>query len=887
MKILNIRDLRGPNVYSHDPVLVMKLDLEDLAGRESYEVPGFIDRLIALLPGLEEHFCGLGRRGGFVERLREGTWFGHIGELVALELTDAAGISVNRGKTVSTDNLRVFLVAVTYKSDAGMHRLLEIAVELVQALVDGREYPLEKELAEVRSIVERTGLGPSTQAIVNAAVAREIPWTRLDNESSLIRLGYGVQSRLVAATISGQTSAVGVDIASDKDLTKKLLGDAGIPVPFGVVVQTADEAAAAWRDIGGAVVVKPLDGNQGRGVSLNLNEEAHVREAFATAQQHSKSVIVEQLFEGRDYRVLVVNGKVVAASEKTPARVFGDGLHTISELIAIANRDERRGDHHSKPLSRIKVDEVMCAYLRRSGLRLDTIPQAGQCVLLRESANLSTGGEARDVTDLIHPDVARMCTRAARIIGLDICGLDVVLPDLSKPLNGSGGIIEVNAAPGIRMHQFPSEGTARDVASEIVSMLFPGGSNGRIPIVAITGTNGKTTTTRMIAHVLAAAGKHVGTTTTDGICVGGHQVARGDMTGPWSARAILSDPAVEVAVLETARGGIVRSGLGFDWADVGVLTNIEVDHIGQDGIESVEDILRIKQLVAERVRPGGTIVLNADDHHLARLPQNPRLSKISRSVVFFSLSSTNPLVISHVKNGGLAFVLHGEWIEQRRPEGDRRIVRVANLPCTVAGTAEFQIANVLAATAACVAMGVDCDTVASAMSTFRNGDNAGRLNIYERNGGLLVLDYGHNPHAIGAVCRMVARWPAESRTAVLGLPGDRSDDLIVTAARTAAAGFDRVVVREDYDLRGREPGAIAQLVAQTIRSSGVADVDIVLDEVEAVRSAVLSMVPGQVVVAFCDRKELVTEMLEGLGAACVDDLHAFFAEARERARIPA
>jgi cyanophycin synthetase len=654
------------------------------------------------------------------------------------------------------------------------------------------------------------------------------------------------------------------------------------------VITTAVDATGVFRELGPPVVVKPLDGNQGRGVSLSVADEDQLAEAFRAAQEHSKRVVIERMVTGRDYRVLIVNGAMIAASEKTPAHVIGDGSHSIAELIEITNRDPRRGEHHSKPLSCMEPDTVMTAYLARSGRGLHSVPASGEWVLLRESANLSTGGEARDVTDDVHPTIARLCERAARVIGLDIAGIDIVLPDISEPFS-RGGIVEVNAAPGIRMHESPSAGQPRNAASAIVDMLFPNGSNGRIPIVAITGTNGKTTTTRMIGSLLRAARKTVGMTTTDGIYIGGHEIARGDMTGPWSARVVLTDPTVEVAVLETARGGIVRSGLGYDWSDVAVYTNIQRDHIGQDGIESVDDIYCIKRLIAERVREGGTIILNADDEILARLPHDRRVSGTPRQIVYFSLSSTNPLVQTHVHAGGTAYVLHAGWVEVRRAESQRRIVRASTVPCTLGGTAEFQIANVLAAIAAAAAVGMSLQDIVAGLESFQNGcQNSGRVNLFEVNGGVMVIDYGHNAHAITGIVRMVSRWPAQRRITVLGLPGDRTDDLIIDATRAAASGFERIILREDYDLRGRTSGEITSLMHHCLREQFPAvQVETILDEVDAVRAAAEHMRPGDVVVAFCDRKDLIADALRQLNAAPISEAHSVVDMLRESVRIPA
>jgi len=861
MKIRSIRTLAGPNVFGNQPLLAMTLDLEDLAGRESCDVPGFVDRLLTRLPALDQHHCALGRPGGFVERLRGGTYFGHVVEHVALELTDEAGIPVTRGKTVAADPPRVYVVHVAYASEEGMRRLLEIAVDLVQALIDDQPFELAARLDEVREIVANTALGPSTRAVVSAAERRNIPWRRVGSDS-VVRLGYGKAIRYIQATVTDRTSNIAVELAADKHLTKRLLSDADLPAPRGSVVKSREEAVACFEESSPPMVVKPLDGNQGRGVSLNLLTPEQVAEAFDLASRVSSQVIVEEMYRGNDYRIVVVGGRMVAAAQRIPAHVWGDGVHTILQLIEEANHNPLRGDDHEKPLTKIKPDPLVDALLRRAGRTLEDVPQAGTMVLLRDSANLSTGGEARDVTDEVHPSIRRICERAARVSGLDVCGIDFVLPDISAPWNGTGGIVEINAGPGIRMHLHPSQGSPRDVGGAIVDFLYPPPANGRIPLIAITGTNGKTTVTRLIRHMVAATGRLVGMTTTDGIWIGDDEVARGDTTGPHSAGVVLADPAVEVAVLETARGGIVRSGLGYDWADIAVLTNIQPDHIGQDGIETLEDIVHIKRLVAERVREGGTLVLNADDEHLVRVPHHPRVCDTAKHIVFFSLDAANPQIGAHLADGGTAWVAHDGWIEERRGASVSRVAAIAAIPATLGGTAEFQIQNVLAAAAAARAYGLEAAAIKHGLETFAiEQHSAGRVNLFEVNRGYVLVDYGHNPGALQALCRTVARWGATRVTQVLAAPGDRSDALLAESARVVC-GVDRVIIREDDDLRGREPGEVAELLRQTIvQEQPGLPVRVIRDELEAVKTAVLEMQPGEVVIALCERVRLVTEWL--------------------------
>jgi cyanophycin synthetase len=886
MHIHRIRTLAGPNIYSHRPMLAMELDLGELYEVESYQVEGFIDRLITLLPGLHDHHCASGQPGGFIKRLHEGTYFGHIVEHVALELTDAAGISTNRGKTVAADVPGRYIVAVEYQSEAGMKCLLETAVALVESLVRNEPFALEEQVQRARDAITANSLGPSTRAIVDAAARRGIPWARV-NSDSRIRLGIGKAIRHVEATVTDRTSVIAVDLASNKDETKRVLREVGLPVPQGCVVETREAAIACFEHAPAPVVVKPLDSNQGRGVSLNLTSAEQVGEAFDLARENSSRVIVEEMFRGNDYRVVVVNGRMVAAAQRIPAHVWGDGVHTIRELIDLANHDPRRGDHHEKPMTKIHADPLVIAILKRHGRTLDDVPDRGAQVLLRDSANLSTGGEARDVTDRVHPTLRRVCERAARVIGLDVCGVDLVLPDIEQPLT-TGGIVEVNAAPGIRMHHFPAEGESRDVGGAIIDMLYPEGTPSRIPVVAITGTNGKTTVTRMAAHVLGHGGdRTVGMTTTDGIWIAGAEVATGDMTGPWSANVVLSDPSVDVAVLETARGGIMRGGLAFDWCDVGVITNIQSDHFGQDGISDLEDIAHVKRLVAERVREGGTLVLNADDAMVVKQATHPSVTRIQKRIVYFSLSAHSEVVRAHLAAGGTALVLNGGWLEERTGEDVTRLVSADALPSTFNGTAAFQVANVLAAIAAARAAGATAADAVAALTTFQMCEHgSGRLNVYMVGGGYAVVDYAHNPSAIASLCRAASKWNVSRLTVVLGVPGDRRDDLIKDSAR-AVLGVDRVIVREDEDTRGRNSGAVARILAGVLSEEApTLPVEIVLDELDAASAAATTIQPREAVLLLCDRVDEVVERLRTHGAEPLADPGALTAR-RVRVAQPA
>ncbi|WP_437631996.1 cyanophycin synthetase [Sorangium sp. So ce854] len=885
MRILSIRTLHGPNVFASWPVLRMTVDLEDLDETSSAAVPGFVDRLLALLPGLAEHHCSRGEPGGFVERLREGTYWGHIVEHVALQLSEPAGIGVTYGKTVYAGAPGLYDVVVEFENEAAMRLLLEAAFELVTAVLEGKTYDVAAKVAEAAQVAEETALGPSTRAVVQAAEKRGIPWSRLDDES-LIVFGHGKHRRFIQATTSCNTSSVAVEIAGNKQLTKELLERAGVPTPRGVVVTTAGEAARALGELRAPVVVKPLDGNQGKGVSLNLCTEAEVREAFDIARAVRCRVLVEEMVSGRNYRVLVVDGRVVAASERLPAHVVGDGEHTVAELIALENQNPLRASGHSGVLTKIVVDDVVRAGLARQGRSLDEVPAAGARFFLRESVNLSTGGTARDVTDEIHPDTARLCERAARAIDLDICGIDLVAEDIARPL-GRGAIIELNAAPGIRMHEHPSEGKPRDVGGAIVEMLYPPGAPSRIPILSITGTNGKTTTTRMAGHILAATGATVGMTTTEGIYVGGRCVEAGDTTGPGSARTILFDPTVDIAVLETARGGIVRRGLGYDWSDVAVMTNIGPDHLGQDGIESVDDLLWIKMVVAERVREGGTLVLSADDPLLPSVPQHRRMAKLSRNIVFFSLDPSNPVLRDHVARGGTGVTLRDGAIVELQRGVELRILRAADIPATFGGAALFQIENAMAAIAACRAQGVMVETLRRALRTFDAcTSNSGRTNLYQLDDSYVLVDYGHNPGALRATCALAAQWEGRRITGVVSLPGDRSNALLeACACEIAAGGFHRVLVKDDGDLRGRAAGEVPALVQRVVKEVKPGQpCQVVLDEREAIELALATAEPGEVIVVFTEEAPLMGEMLTRMGAVAVNEVPELKSGIRARAR---
>lgn len=877
MRIVGIRGVRGPNVYLSRPVAVAEVHLDELAGRQSSDYPGFADRLVAALPGLADHHCAAGRPGGFVERLRDGTYFGHVAEHVAIELSQRIGRDISFGRTLEAGEPGLYEVIIECPCDEALDsdlpgRLLEAAIEIVGHVLDGVAPDLERHLSELRERFEREAPGPSTRAIIEAARRHGIPVERA-GPLSLLQLGYGSRRRLVWAAMTDRTGAIGVEIAQDKDLTRQLLRQAGVPVAAGGSADRIEDALALFESLGAPVVVKPRDGRQGEHVYLDLSTAEDVATAFFAA---GGDVVIERQVDGRDYRVLVVGGEAIAATERVPAYVVGDGVSSVAALVDGVNTDARRGDGHGNLLTRIRIDDVAREILAQQDLSPDSVPEAGRVVWLRHNANLSTGGTARDVTDRMHPDVRDICVRAAALVGLDIAGVDLRLADISAPLPfdgdpAAGGIIEVNAGPGLRMHLAPAEGEPRPVGEAIVEALFPAGDDGRIPIAAVTGTNGKTTVARLTAHLLAACGLCVGLTTTDGVSIGGRTVQRADATGPQSAQIVLTDPTVQAAVLETARGGIVRRGLGYDWSDVGVITNITGDHLGQDGLHTLDDITDVKAVVAERIRDGGTLVLNADDPRVRGLADRPAVRAAEKRLVWFGLDARAPLILRHVDRGGTAYVLDGGDLVEMAGERRTRLLAAAELPGSFGTAAGYGVANALAAIAAAVALGVPRERVVDLLARFTPGDNPGRGMLFRRDDVHIVVDYAHNPAAIAAVTGVLhGLWGAQRCVAAVTLPGDRRDDVVAESARVLADGFGRIVCYEDSDTRGRERGEMTGLLVSAVaarrpevRCERAATCG------EALTKALAMAEPGDVVLVLYEKVEPVLSYLESQGAVPV------------------
>ncbi|MCH2246395.1 MULTISPECIES: cyanophycin synthetase [Crocosphaera] len=855
MKILKTLTLRGPNYWSirRKKLIVMRLDLEDLAERPSNQIPGFYEGLVDILPSLVEHYCSPGHRGGFFERVKKGTYMGHIVEHVALELQELTKMPVGFGRTRETATPGIYNVVFEYVDEQAGRYAGRAAVRLCQSIIETGSYPLkelEQDLSDLKDLQANAALGPSTQTLVTEAEARNIPWMPL-SARAMVQLGYGVHQKRIQATISDYSGILAVELACDKEATKTILLDAGVPVPRGTTIQFFEELESAIADVGGyPIVIKPLDGNHGRGITIDVNSWEDAEEAYDLASKESKtrSVIVERFYKGSDHRLLVINGKLVAVAERVPASVVGDGQHTIEELIAITNEDPRRGEGHDNVLTKIKVDKTSLAILDKQGLRLETVLDKGEVAYLRATANLSTGGVAIDRTDEIHPQNLWMAERVSKIIGLDIMGIDVVTPDISKPLQEVDGVIvEVNAAPGFRMHVAPSQGLSRNVAAPVMDMLFPPDTPSRVPIVAITGTNGKTTTTRLTAHIYRQTGKVVGYTSTDGVYIGDYLVEKGDNTGPFSAAMILKDPTVEVAVLESARGGILRSGLAFDSCDVGIVLNVAADHLGLGDINTIEQMAQVKGVIAEVVHPDGHAVLNADDPLVAAMAE-----KVKGKVAYFSMNPDNEIIENHLRRDGLAAVYENGYLSILEGQFTLRIEEAVNIPMTMGGMAPFMIANALAACLAAFSQGVDIEDIRQGVRTFTASaeQTPGRMNLFNLGEHHALVDYAHNPAGYEAVGEFVKNWQGQ-RLGVVGGPGDRRDEDLVLLGQIAARVFDRIIVKEDDDKRGRDRGEAADLIIKGILSEKPqADYEAILDETEAINYGLDKVDKGGLVVVF-------------------------------------
>ena len=852
MKIIETKVMRGPNYWSikRKKLIVMKLDLEELEELPTNKIDGFGARLEALMPSLMQHRCSEGKEGGLFSRIKEGTWMGHVIEHIALELQTLAGMECGYGRTRGTGAKGVYNVVFNYMEEAVGLYAAKTAVKIAENLIKGEAYDIDAEIRHMRELRESVRFGPSTGSIVDEAIARDIPFIRINSES-LVQLGYGKNQVRFRATMTDRTSSIAVDLASNKDETKRMLKDAAIPVAKGVCISNPDDLEDAVKSVGFPLVFKPLDGNHGKGASINVKTLEEAVEAFAHAKKYSRKIIIEKFITGYDFRVLVINNRFIAAALREPAHVIGDGKSTIKQLIDKENLDPRRGYGHENVLTEISIDRETLEQLAKKDYNLETVLKKDEHCYLKGTANLSTGGTSTDITDIVHPHNIFICERISRVIGLDICGIDIMASNLSEPLEVTGGVVlEVNAAPGFRMHLAPAKGLPRNVAAPVIDMLYPTGKSCRIPIIAITGTNGKTTTTRLISHIVKNNGFKVGFTTSDGIYVGNSMLTKGDTTGPVSAEFILKDPTVEFAVLETARGGILRSGLGFSRCDVAVVTNIQEDHMGLSDINTLKDMARVKGVVAESVKRDGYVVLNADNEYCAGISK-----EVSCNVAYFSMDENNKVIIDHCKKGGIAAIYENGFITIKKGDWKFRVQKVTNVPLTFGGRVSFMIQNVLAATLATYVYGFATEDIAMSLETFipSAAQTPGRMNIFDFKDYKVMIDFAHNPDGFNGIKEFLTTIESTSKIGIITGTGDRRDDDIRAMGRISAEMFDHIIIRQDKFLRGRQAEEIVKLLVEGIQQvSPMTSYEYVPKEIEALNHAFSIAKPGSFIVALSD-----------------------------------
>jgi cyanophycin synthetase len=852
MKIIEINAMRGPNYWSvnRHKLIVMVLDLEELEELPTNKIDGFYDRLKALFPSMYAHRCSVGEPGGFFQRVQEGTWMGHVIEHIALEIQSLAGMNVGFGRTRTYGEHGVYNVVFDYMEEKAGRYAAKASVKIAQALVDGIAYDLAADIQEMRELREGERLGPSTGSIIEEAEARGIPWIRL-NKYSLCQLGYGANQKRIQATVTSQTSSIGVELACDKEDTKFLLEQFQIPIPKGEIVRTEEGLKEALQYVGFPLVVKPVSGNHGRGITTNITNEADAVIAFHAAKEVSRTVIVERFITGDDYRLLVINYKLVAAAKRTAAHVIGDGKSTIKELVDLINSDPRRGYGHEKVLTQITINDLTLGILEEKGLTVDSVVPAGEFVKLKDTANLSTGGTAEDVTDVVHPYNIFMAERIARIIDLDICGIDIMTTNIGQPLPETGGaVLEVNAGPGFRMHLSPSDGLPRNVAGHVLDMLYPPGVPSRIPIVAVAGTNGKTTTTRLIAHMMRLRGYKVGYTTTDGVYIQNRLLMTGDCTGPASAEFVLKDPTIDFAVLECARGGLLRAGLGFKRCNVGIVTNVAADHLGLKGIHTMDQLAKVKGVIPETVLPDGYAMLNADDDRVYEMRHN-----VKCNVALFSMDENNERIKKHMRQGGLSAIYENGYITIAKGEWKMRVTKAVNVPLTIDGKAAFMIQNVLPAVLTGYVQGFSIEDIKVALESFipSPAQTPGRLNIFNFKHFQIMLDYAHNPAGLRALQKLVEKMDGYPKVGIIAGIGDRREEDNNELGAIAAEMFDEVIIRQDRNLRGKtEEELIAMILAGVKSVDPDKKVTIIPSEAEAITFAITNAVPGSLIVVSSD-----------------------------------
>lgn len=855
MKIREINAMRGPNYWSvrRHKLIVMVLDLEEMEELPSNKIDGFNDRLKNMFPTMYEHRCSVGEPGGFFQRVEEGTWMGHIIEHIALEIQTLAGMDVGFGRTRGYGEHGVYSVVFAYMEESVGRYAAEASVRICEALIKGEDYDMSDDIQKMRELREDDRLGPSTGSIVEEAEARGIPWIRL-NKYSLCQLGYGANQKRIQATVTSETSSIGVELACDKEDTKYLLEQAEVEVPRGDIIRRERSLEEACRYVGYPLVIKPVDGNHGRGITVDIQNYEDALKAFNNAKESSRSgaIIVEKFITGEDYRLLVINNKLVAGAKRTPAHVIGNGKSTVHELIDEVNKDPRRGYGHENVLTQITVNELTKNIIKDAGYTLESVIPEGERLILKDTANLSTGGTAEDVTDIIHPANVSMAERISKIIDLDICGIDIMTTDISQPLSETGGaVLEVNAGPGFRMHLAPTSGLPRNVAAPVIDKLFPKkGDTGRIPIIAITGTNGKTTTSRLMAHIAKMNGYRVGYTTSDGVYIQNRLLMTGDCTGPASAEFVLKDPTVNFAVLECARGGLLRAGLGFKKCDVAIVTNVAADHLGLKGIHTIEQLAKVKGVIPETVLPGGYAILNADDD----LVYDMRRS-VECNVALFSMDENNPRIKALQRLNGITAVYENGYVTICRGVWKMRLMKAENIPLTYGGKAKFMIQNVLGAILAAHVQGISIEDIKAALETFipSASQTPGRLNLFEFNDFTILLDYAHNPAGMRALKKFTDELEATVKVGIIAGVGDRREEDTNEIGSIAAEMFDEIIIRQDKRLRGRTEQELIKMLNDGIQKKDPnKKTTIIPSEKEAIKYAVKNAVKGSLIILCSD-----------------------------------
>ncbi|NLM03984.1 MAG: cyanophycin synthetase [Clostridiales bacterium] len=861
MRLLAVKALKGKNIYADFPVIRADICIDKTIGEFISDIEDFNKRYLKLWSRLKGYKFNDHIYQGFSKKIKMDRYIIPIIESTILEIQKILGDDLTFIKTKYLENKDVYSIIYEYKDEVLGLQSAELAVDIISSILEKKNLNIIQRLEKIKKLVSINELGTSTAAIVNEARKRQIPVTRIGN-NSLIQLGYGKYSRRIQGTITDNTRCIAVDTVCDKGLTNSILRIHGLPVPQGETVSTYDEVMKAVKKLGFPVVIKPYNGNQGRGVSLNLQSFHEVRNAYNIARQYSDKILVEEYISGKNYRITVINQKVIAVAERIAAHVIGDGINNIRELINIENQNPLRGECHEKPLTKIKIDNIVLSFLKKTGKRLDYIPQKGEKVYLRGNDNLSTGGIAIDVTDKIHPDNARLAINAARAVGLDVAGVDMTTDDIEKSILDYGGaIIEINAAPGIRMHHYPSSGKSRNVAGEIIDSLFPVGVEHSIPIISVTGTNGKTTTVRMLVKIFKENNKLVGMTTTGGIYIGEEEIMRGDTTGPRSAQALLMDNRVELAVLETARGGIINKGLGYELADVGIVTNVGDDHLGIDGINTLDEMAEVKSLIIKAVKKDGHVVLNADDKY------TEKLSKITKcNIIYFSKDPLNKIVKEHIQMGNKAVYTKNDDIYIFDGKKEIFVIKTHEIPATMNSILEHNIENSMAAIAGSFAMGVEIDVIYRALKDFATDvkNNLGRFNIFDVKDFKVVIDYAHNIDGYNKVLKGLNKIKKNRLVGIIGLPGDRSDISILKVAELAGKNFDYAYIKEDSDLRGRKKGEIAGLIKKGCNLGGLSDINIEIElcEIKALKKAMANAKPGDIIVIFYENYYPIIEAIE-------------------------